>query len=58
MTIKKALVAIAAIGFLASIAGCPGPYVPVKNGACKQGREWVPPVKTGEKWKAGYCKNS
>lgn len=53
---KKMLIAFAAISFLGCLAGCPS-YVPVKNGTCKQGRQWVPPAKAGEKWKAGYCKN-
>lgn len=39
------------------LAGCSQVYVPRADGWCKEGREWVAPVKDAQgNWKDGYCR--
>lgn len=49
---------IGAVGFVAlNTVGCGGTQK-IHVGNCHAGRVWVPAKKTGEDWKAGFCKDN
>ncbi|MFT7624807.1 MAG: hypothetical protein ACI9WU_003997 [Myxococcota bacterium] len=56
---RKAIarVVVTILTTVALMAGCSQVYSPAKTGWCKEGREWVPPVKQSDNtWKDGYCR--